>query len=68
MDKQKKWKNVDNEEERNNYIRLKNELEKATDNSKKEYLDSLCDDIIRISKNRTLLFNVHKYKGTRLER
>jgi len=38
MDERRKWKNVNNEEGRKNYRRLRNELKKATDNAKKNIL------------------------------
>jgi hypothetical protein len=37
MDERRKWKNVSTEEGKENYRRLRNELKRATDNSKKEY-------------------------------
>jgi ribosomal protein L23 len=40
MDKRRKWKNVNTEERRRNYSRLRNELKRATDKAKKEYLDN----------------------------
>jgi hypothetical protein len=46
MDERRKWKNVNNEEGRKNYRRLRNELKRATDNAKKQYLASICDEII----------------------
>jgi uncharacterized membrane-anchored protein len=46
MDERRKWKNVNNEEGRKNYRRLKIELKRATDNAKKEYLESICDETI----------------------
>jgi hypothetical protein len=46
MDEQRMWKNVNNEEGRNNYRRMRNELKRATDKSKKEYLESICDKIM----------------------
>jgi hypothetical protein len=45
MDERRKLKNVNNEEGRKNYRRLRNELKRATDNAKKEYLESICDGI-----------------------
>jgi hypothetical protein len=33
-----------------NYRRLRNELKTATDNAKKEYLDSICDEIIEFQR------------------
>ena len=41
MDERRKWKNVNTEEGRKNYRRLRNELKRATDNAKKEYLDMI---------------------------
>ena len=38
MDEQRKWKNVNTEEGRRNYRRLRNELKRATEKAKKEYL------------------------------
>ena len=38
MDERRKWKNVNNEEGRKNYRRLRNESKKATDNAKKNIL------------------------------
>jgi hypothetical protein len=46
MEEQRKWKNVNNEEGGKKYRRLRNELKRATDNAKKEYLESICDEII----------------------
>jgi hypothetical protein len=50
MDQQRKWKNVNNEEGRKNYRRLRNELKRATDNVKKEYLESICNKIIEFQR------------------
>jgi hypothetical protein len=50
MDKRRKWKNINNEEGRKNYRRLRNELKRATDNAKKEYLESICDEIIEFQR------------------
>jgi hypothetical protein len=50
MDEQRKWKNVNNKEGRKNYRRLRNELKRATDNTKKEYLESICDEIIEFQR------------------
>jgi hypothetical protein len=33
-----------------NYRRLRNELKRATDNAKKEYLESICDEIIEFQR------------------
>jgi type I site-specific restriction endonuclease len=45
MEKRRKWKNVNNEEGRRNYRRLRNELKRATDKAKKEYLEKICNKI-----------------------
>jgi hypothetical protein len=50
MDERRKWKNFNNEEGRKNYRRLRNELKRATDNDKKEYLESICDEIIEFQR------------------
>jgi uncharacterized membrane-anchored protein len=39
-------KNVNKEEGRKNYRRLRNKLKRATDNTKKEYFESMSDEII----------------------
>jgi hypothetical protein len=41
MDERRKWKNVNNREGRKNYRSLRIELKRATDNAKKEYLESI---------------------------
>jgi hypothetical protein len=46
MDERRKWKNVNNEEGRKNYRRLRNKLKRATDKAKKEYLEKICNEII----------------------
>ena len=40
MDERRKWKNVNIEEGRRNYRRLRNELKRATEKAKKEYLEN----------------------------
>ena len=40
MDERRKWKNVNTEEGRRNYRRLRNELKRATEKAKKEYLEN----------------------------
>jgi len=44
IDERRKWKNVNNVEGKKNYRRLKNELKRATDNAKKEYLENICNE------------------------
>jgi hypothetical protein len=46
MDERRRWKNVTTEEGRKNYRRLRNELKRATDNVKKEYLENICNEIM----------------------
>ena len=46
MDERRKWKNVNNEEGRRNYRRLRNELKIATEKTKKEYLENTCKEIL----------------------
>jgi hypothetical protein len=41
MDERRKWENVNTEESRKNYRRLRNELKEHTDNSKKKYHDNI---------------------------
>jgi type I site-specific restriction endonuclease len=47
MDKRRKWKNLNNEEGRMNYRRLRNELKKTTENAKKEYIKNICVEIMK---------------------
>jgi hypothetical protein len=39
MDERRKWMNLNNKEGRKNYRRLRNELKRVTDNTKKKYLN-----------------------------
>jgi hypothetical protein len=50
MDKRRKWKNVNSEEGRRNYRRLRKELKRATDNAKKEYLENVCNGIMEFQR------------------
>jgi hypothetical protein len=52
MNERRKWKNVNIEEGRKNYRRLRNELKRDTENAKMEYLDKICNEIV-------------EYQGTR---
>jgi type I site-specific restriction endonuclease len=45
MGERKKWKNVNNEEGRRNCRRLRNELKRAKETVKKEYLENICNEI-----------------------
>jgi hypothetical protein len=52
MDERRKWKNVNNEEGRKNYRRLRNELKRAMDNAKKEYTEIICDEMIEFQRTK----------------
>ncbi|PNF29711.1 hypothetical protein B7P43_G12560 [Cryptotermes secundus] len=44
------WKNVNNEEGRSKYRRLRNELKRATDRAKKEYLEKISNETIEFER------------------
>jgi len=46
MDERRKWRNVNTEEGRRNYRRLRNELKRATEKTKEEYLENACTEIM----------------------
>jgi type I site-specific restriction endonuclease len=46
VDERRRWKNVNTEEGRKNYRRLRNELKRATNKEKKEYLENVCNEIM----------------------
>ena len=46
MDERRKWKNVNIEEGRRNYRRLRNKLKRAVEKAKKEYLENKCTEIM----------------------
>jgi hypothetical protein len=50
MDERRKWKTVNTEEDRKNYRRLRNELKRATDNAKKQYLENICKEIMEFQR------------------
>jgi hypothetical protein len=51
MDERKKRKNVNTEEGRKNYRRLRNKLKSVTDNAKKkEYLENICNAIMEFQR------------------
>jgi len=50
MDEKRRWKNVNTEEGRKNYRRLRNELKRATDNAKKKYLENICNEIMEFQR------------------
>ena len=50
MDERRKWKYFNTEEGRKNYWRLRNELKRATDIAKKEYLENICKEIMEFQR------------------
>jgi hypothetical protein len=50
MDERRKWKNVNTEEGRRNYRRLRNELKRATEKARKEYLENICNKIMEMQR------------------
>jgi hypothetical protein len=50
MDERRRWKNVNTKEGRKNYRRLRNELKRATDNAKIEYLKNICNEIMEFQR------------------
>jgi len=50
MDERRRWKNVNTEEGRKNYRRLRNESKRATDNANKEYLENICNKIMEFQR------------------
>jgi hypothetical protein len=50
LDERRKWKSVNTEEERKTYRRLNNELRRATNKAKLEYLESNCDEITELQR------------------
>ena len=50
MGARRKRKNVNNEEGRRNYRRPRNELKRATQTAKKEYLENMCNGIIEFQR------------------
>ena len=45
-----KWKNVSTVEGRKNYRSLRNDLKRATDNAKKEYLENMCNESMELQR------------------
>ena len=64
MDERRKWKNVNTEEGGKNYRRLRNELKRATDNAKNEYLENICNEIMEFQ--RTERYNLMYMKTKEL--
>ena len=50
MDDRRKWKNVNTEEGRKNYRRLRNTLKGARDKAKKEYLENIRNEIMEFQR------------------
>ena len=50
INERRKWKNVNNEEGKKNYRTLRNELKRATDSAKKEYLENICNEIMELQR------------------
>jgi type I site-specific restriction endonuclease len=67
MDERRKWKNANTEEGRKNCLRLRNVLNRATDNAKKEYLENICNKIMEFQRTGRYDLMYMKTKRTRLE-
>ena len=52
MDERRKRNNVNTEEGRKNYRRLRDELKRDTDNAKKEYFENICKEIMEFQRTR----------------
>jgi len=63
MDERKKWKNVNTEESRKNYRRLRNESKRGTDNAKNEYLENICNEIMEFQRTGRYGLMYMKTKG-----
>jgi hypothetical protein len=50
MNERRKWKNVNTEEGRKNYWRLRKEFKRAADHAKKEYLKNICNEIMEFQR------------------
>jgi type I site-specific restriction endonuclease len=55
MDERRKWKNVNNEEGRRIYRRLRNEFRRATEKAKKEYLENICNEIMEFQRTDVMI-------------
>jgi hypothetical protein len=49
-DERRKLKNINSEEGKKNYRKLRNELKRATDSAKKEYLENICNEIMEFQR------------------
>jgi len=50
MGERRNSENVNNEESRKNYRRLRNELRRATDKANTEYLENICNEIMEFQR------------------
>jgi type I site-specific restriction endonuclease len=50
IDERRKWKNINIEEGKKNYRRLRNKLKRATDSAIKEYLENICNEIMEFQR------------------
>jgi hypothetical protein len=50
IDEKRKWKNVNTDEGRKNYRKLRNEFKRTTDNAKKEYVEKICNEIMEFQR------------------
>ena len=67
MDERRKWKNVNIEEGRRKYRRLRKELKRATEKIKKEYLENTCNEMKEIHRTGHYDLMYMKKKRTSLE-
>jgi hypothetical protein len=68
MDEWRKWKNVNNEEGRKNYRRLRNKLKRATEQAKKEYLENICYQTTEFQRTGCYDLKLHEDEGISLEK
>jgi hypothetical protein len=62
IDERRKLKNVNTEEGRQNYLRLRKELKSATDNAKNVYLKNICEEIMEFQRTGRYYFMYMKTK------
>jgi hypothetical protein len=55
MDERRKLNNVNNEEGTRNYRRQRNELKRATEKAKKEYLENICNEIMEFQRTDVMI-------------
>jgi hypothetical protein len=56
IDERRRWNNVNTEEGRKNYQRLRNEFKRATDSVKKQYLENICNEIMEFQRTGCLRY------------